>query len=145
MKMENRERDLLEFLKKKVDIGKQKRKRLFFTVDTKKIREIGKGLFKRGLRLSTISAIEGFDKFEILYHFSDDSTGKYYNPSVFVPLKNPKVPSIADLIKGAEWIEREIHDLFGIEFINHPELKPLLKEGNEKIPETPLRVKRREK
>ena len=39
---------------------------------------------------------------------------------------NPKVPSLANLIKGAEFIEREIHELLGIDFPDHPNLKPLL-------------------
>jgi len=63
---------------------------------------------------------------------------------VFIPLDDPKVPSIANNIAGAKWIEREIGELFGVVFVKHPEPKPLLLEDNPKIPKNPLRVKRRE-
>ena len=42
-------------------------------------------------------------------------------------LKNDcEVESLLPIMKGAEWIEREMHELFGIEFRNHPNMKPLL-------------------
>lgn len=62
----------------------------------------------------------------------------------FCAYKKLAVPSIAKIIEGANWIEREIHELFGVEFIKHPELKPLLTENNEKIPKKPLRVERKD-
>jgi len=40
--------------------------------------------------------------------------------------KDPHVKSIAPIMKGAEWIEREIHELFGVEFDGHLNMKPLL-------------------
>jgi NADH-quinone oxidoreductase subunit C len=39
---------------------------------------------------------------------------------------NPELPSISQLYPGANWHERETHDFFGIRFIGHPYLKPLL-------------------
>jgi NADH-quinone oxidoreductase subunit C len=38
----------------------------------------------------------------------------------------PSVTSIVDLVPGAAWHERETHEMFGIDFIGHPGLKPLL-------------------
>src|SRR5207253_5897708 len=38
----------------------------------------------------------------------------------------PSVPSIVDLFPGAAWHERESHEMFGIDFPGHGELKPLL-------------------
>jgi Ni,Fe-hydrogenase III large subunit len=35
-------------------------------------------------------------------------------------------PSVTALVPGADWYEREIHDLFGIEAIGHPDLDPLV-------------------
>ena len=39
---------------------------------------------------------------------------------------NGKIESLAGLWAGADWMEREIFDLFGIEFEGHPHLKRIL-------------------
>lgn len=36
------------------------------------------------------------------------------------------VPSVFDLWKGADWLEREVYDLFGVTFTGHPDLRRLL-------------------
>ncbi|HIJ77692.1 MAG: NADH-quinone oxidoreductase subunit C [Desulfobulbaceae bacterium] len=43
-----------------------------------------------------------------------------------VPRDNPEVPTISKVYPGANWHERETHDFFGIKFIGHPDLSPLL-------------------
>jgi len=37
-----------------------------------------------------------------------------------------EIESLAPLLEGANWIEREIFEMLGIKFIGHPELKRLL-------------------
>ena len=39
---------------------------------------------------------------------------------------NPAIPTISHIYQGANWHERETHDFFGIKFIGHPNLEPLL-------------------
>ena len=43
-----------------------------------------------------------------------------------LPPDDPRVPSVADIWRAADWYEREAHDLFGIVFEGHPGLEPLL-------------------
>ena len=38
----------------------------------------------------------------------------------------PEVPTISAIYSGANWHERETHDFFGVNFLNHPDLSPLL-------------------
>ena len=40
--------------------------------------------------------------------------------------ENPSAPSLTTVIKGTNWIEREIHELLGVDFPGHPDLKRLL-------------------
>jgi NADH-quinone oxidoreductase subunit C len=51
------------------------------------------------------------------------------------------------MIEGANWIEREMYDLFGIKFIGHPDMKKLLTLNNPSFTEDdhPMRFKREQK
>ena len=54
---------------------------------------------------------------------------------VNVPYENPDVASVSSVWRAADWYEREIHDLLGVVFIDHPNLAPLiLYEGFEGYP-----------
>jgi NADH-quinone oxidoreductase subunit C len=37
-----------------------------------------------------------------------------------------EVPSVWDLWRGADWLEREVFDMFGVSFIGHPDLRRIL-------------------
>ncbi len=54
----------------------------------------------------------------------------------------PAMPSVAPVVKGAEWIEREMAELFGITFEGHPRPERLLTKDHPKTPDKPLRLRR---
>ena len=103
-------------------------KRVYFSVKKEDIYETARVLFKElKLRFATASGIDEPTCFEIIYHFSDDSSGFFYSVRVFLEDKTrPEVDSITPLFAAAEWIEREIWEMLGINFKNHPNLKRLL-------------------
>ena len=75
-------------------------------------------------RLTTISAISLENgETEIIYHFA--MGGQAINVKTLT--KENAIPSIAVIIKAANWIERENHDLFGVNFTGHPNLKRLIR------------------
>jgi NADH-quinone oxidoreductase subunit C len=46
----------------------------------------------------------------------------------FIPLSNPAIATITDIFVGANWMERETFDFYGIIFTGHPNLKRILNE-----------------
>ena len=79
-----------------------------------------------GMRLSICTALDTREGFEVLYHFSEDSTGTLYNLKVLAPKDDPKLDSQANWFPSTDWIEREMCELFGIEFPGHPNMQPFL-------------------
>jgi len=103
-------------------------RRVYLNIKKEFIREAVEILFKElGLRFATASGVDTPSGFEILYHFSFDQSGEFYSLRVLLEdKKHPEIDSIAPLFPGAEWIEREIWELLGINFKGHPNLKKLL-------------------
>jgi NADH:ubiquinone oxidoreductase subunit C len=102
-------------------------RRVYLTVDKRDIIDVTKILFRDlGLRFAIASAVDTPDGFEILYHYSYDKTGAMYSVRVELDKKHPEIEAITPLFPGAEWIEREMWEMFGINFKGHPNLKRLL-------------------
>lgn len=118
-------------------------KRIYFTIDKKDIFATVEFLFNElGLRFSTASGIDTPLGFEILYHFSFDKAGEFYSVRVLIEdKKHPQIDSIAPIFPGAEWIEREIWEMLGINFKGHPNLKRLLLAEDWPEGDYPLRQK----
>lgn len=101
--------------------------RVYIEIDPKDIKEVAKYLFiDSEARFNIASGMDTRFHFEILYHFTIESIGLLISIRVKLNRDNPKIDSITPLIKGAEWIEREMHELIGIDFPGHPNLDRLL-------------------
>ncbi|MDJ0868133.1 MAG: NADH-quinone oxidoreductase subunit C [Myxococcota bacterium] len=77
-------------------------------------------------RFQTASGIDTPAGFEILYHWALDRLGLVVSIRSRLPREAPEIESIANLCPAAEWIEREMWELLGIRFRNHPDLRHLL-------------------
>lgn len=66
---------------------------------------------------------EGLD-FNVLYHF--DIGGEVVTLGTSIPKEDPRLQSISLAVPTAQWIEREITDLFGVNFEGHPQPEGLL-------------------
>jgi NADH:ubiquinone oxidoreductase subunit C len=116
-------------------------RRVYFSMEQKYLFEAVRFLFNDlALRFSTASATDTPQGFEVLYHFSFDSTGQFFSLRVMLEDRaHPEVDSITPIFPGAEWIEREIWELLGINFKGHPNLKRLLLADDWPEGEYPLR------
>jgi Ni,Fe-hydrogenase III component G len=76
------------------------------------------------LRFITISTIDHGLDFEFLHHFHVDET--ILTIRSLKPKEDNTLESIVDLIPAADFIEREIADLFGVKILDHPQSQYLI-------------------
>lgn len=106
-------------------------KRYLIDIQPDALLEAARHLYEHlSFRFIIASAFQSKQGFEIMYHFSDDASGSIFNLHVVLPENKPEIESLANLFSGANWIEREMHEILGITFRNHPEPEKLLSEGN---------------
>jgi NADH-quinone oxidoreductase subunit C len=102
-------------------------RRVYIRISRDNVYDFAKFLFEeKQLRLSIATGIDTRDGMEIIYHFTFDEAGTYYNIKTVIPKDDLKIQSLTSFLPAANWIEREIHELLGVNFIGHPNLKPLL-------------------
>ncbi len=106
-------------------------RRATMTIEPKALLSVSNFLYSYlNFRFVIASALHTRRGFEIYYHYSNDPSGLVLNLHVILPEDKPEVESLANTFEGANWIEREMHELFGITFLNHPDPSPLISEGN---------------
>jgi len=112
-------------------VNKKSDKRVIVTIKPESIIKVAGYLYKTlGLRFIIASALHTRKGFEIHYHFSMDSTGLVLNVHVVLEKENPQIESLSNMFNASNWIEREMHELFGINFLNHPNQEKLISDGN---------------
>lgn len=124
---------MIEQLKEKLgslieEIKVHNERRIYITVDKSDLKRAVDIIFNQmGARYQIATGIENFDNFEILYHFSfDKNGGVIVSLRVYLDKEKPEIESLADIIPGISYIEREIWELVGINFLNHPDLRHFL-------------------
>lgn len=66
------------------------------------------------------------DRYAVTYTLLSTATGHRLWAKCFVNDPEPQVPSVTGIWKGAEWLEREVWDLFGVKFAGHGDLRRIL-------------------
>ncbi len=66
------------------------------------------------------------DRFGVIYSLLSISREHRLWVKCFVNDPNPTVPTVTGIWHGAEWMEREVYDMFGIRFDGHPDLRRIL-------------------
>jgi Ni,Fe-hydrogenase III component G len=110
-----------------VDLHEKSDARIYMEVAPDHIVQTVQLVFKDlGGRLQIASGVDTPDTIEILYHFAFDAHGFLVTVRTKLDREDPVIDSVADICKGAEWIEREMWELLGIQFRNHPDMRHLL-------------------
>jgi NADH-quinone oxidoreductase subunit C len=81
--------------------------------------------------LADLTAVDWPDReprYDIVYHLMSIKTRAVIRLKARIGMDEepPAIPTVSGIWKSANWSEREVHDLFGIEFIGHPDLQRIL-------------------
>jgi len=79
--------------------------------------------------LADLTAVDRYPlepRFEVVYHLRSMKSGRRLRLKALLPGHEPHIESLVGLWPAAEMLEREVYDLFGVRFLNHPNLSRLL-------------------
>ena len=96
---------------------------------------------KADLKFERLTSVTGVDRypaeprFEVVYHLQSVAGKARLRVKARVSGENPQIESAVGIYRGADWYERETFDLFGVVFLNHPNLtRIMMPEGWEGYP-----------
>ena len=84
-----------------------------------------------GLKFEVLSDLTGLDlpkedKLQVVYHLYSYSQRHQIVLKVDLPRENPNVATMEEVWKAANWMEREVFDLFGVMFDGHSDLRRIM-------------------
>ncbi len=128
-----------------VEVSDRSARRVYMEIRPEAITRVAPYLFRElGARFNTASGTDTPEHVEILYHFTIEDVNLLVSLRVKLKKPEPEIDSLAPCFEAANWIEREMHELLGVAFRGHPEMRRLLL--SEEWPEGthPLRADYRE-
>jgi NADH-quinone oxidoreductase subunit C len=78
------------------------------------------------LDVTAIDYPQRVPRFDVVYHFYSRARNQRIRLKVPVPEERPAVASLTALFGSAHFMEREAHDMYGIEFTGNEDLRPIL-------------------
>lgn len=124
-------RELNETLPDAITGGKLALQELSLTIEPTRIVEVCRHMkqAQKFIRLSAVTAVDWLPadpRFEVVYHLQSIERNLRARLKCWVGEENPEIDSVTPVWRGANWYEREVFDMFGIRFRNHPDLKRIL-------------------
>jgi NADH:ubiquinone oxidoreductase subunit C len=102
-------------------------RRLYVEIRPEALVPVAAHLFRElGARFNTASGVDTPAHMEILYHFTLEAIDVLISVRVKLNRDHPTVETLCGTIKGVDWIEREMHELLGIDFRGRPPMERLL-------------------
>jgi len=80
-------------------------------------------------RLSTVTGVDRYPaepRFEIVYHLQSIAGKQRLRLKSRLSGENPEIESAFAVYRSANWYEREVFDLFGVRFLNHPDMTRIM-------------------
>ena len=81
--------------------------------------------FRQLIDITAVDYPENQERFKIVYLLLSHELNQRIVLSYYIS-ENQKIPSLTKIYPSANWMEREIFDMYGIKFKNHPDLRRIL-------------------
>jgi len=78
------------------------------------------------LDVTAVDYLERSPRFDLVYHFYSRRHNQRVRLKMPVPAERPVVPTLTGHYGSARYMEREVHDMYGIEFAGNGDLRPIL-------------------
>jgi Ni,Fe-hydrogenase III component G len=102
-------------------------RRVFLEVSSDDVPEISRLMIDAlRARFQIATGVDTPNAIEVMYHWALDGLGCVITVRTRLDRDDPQIDSIAPFCPAAEWIEREMWELLGIQFRGHPDLRHLL-------------------
>ncbi|NQT18082.1 MAG: NADH-quinone oxidoreductase subunit C [Planctomycetes bacterium] len=108
------------------DIEEKNERRTYVKLFEADLPDAARLLLDGGGRLAIITGIDTRNGIELLYHFFLAEEHRFITVKVLARKPQPRMVSLAPWLPAANWAEREIQDLLGVTFDNHPDPRRLL-------------------
>ncbi len=123
---------VLDDLRKKfkddiIEVFDKSPKRVYVEIRPDSIVQVASYIFKDlEARFNTASGVDLRYHMEILYHFLIEDINLLISLRVKLQKSKLEIDSLVPVFEGANWIEREMHEILGINFKGHKDLRKLL-------------------
>ena len=124
--------EILHNLRKKfkddiIEVFDKSPKKVYIEIKQESLVKVASYIFKDlKARFNTASGVDMRNHMEILYHFLIEDINLLISLRVKLQKSKLEIDSLSPIFEGANWIEREMHEILGINFKGHPDLKRLL-------------------
>jgi len=132
MKIEDLEKKINSELTTKIKESKTSHNQLYILIDEDDLLDVVMLLktnkntkFRQLIDITAIDYPENQKRFKLVYLFLSHELNHRIVLSYFIN-ETDQIPSLTNIFPSANWMEREIFDMYGIKFSNHPDLRRIL-------------------
>ena len=105
---------------------------LYINIDSKDLRDVTLFIksnentkFRQLIDITVVDYPENTQRFKIVYLFLSHEFNQRIILSYLIS-ENEVIPSLTSIYPAANWMEREVFDMYGVKFIDHPDLRRIL-------------------
>ncbi|MDA8537471.1 NADH-quinone oxidoreductase subunit C [Candidatus Pelagibacter bacterium] len=116
----------------KIKKSEIKHEQLFITIDTKDLIDVSLFIksnnntkFRQLIDITVVDYPENTQRFKMVYLFLSHEFNQRIVLSYYIN-ENELIPSLTSIYPAANWMEREVFDMYGVKFKDHPDLRRIL-------------------